>query len=262
VRAVALRDRSIAARACGAALAATLALVAAGCGGGTEDAAAPPAPIDSPVDAAAAGRVIGRVTLEGTPPAAEVINRRADPYCEELGEARTETYMVSRSGALQNVFIFVKDGLGDLHFPIPTEPVVLDQRGCTYVPRVFGIQAGQALDIFNSDDTLHNVHAAPELNREFNRGQGLQGMRHTHVFTTPEVMVPFQCDVHDWMHAWVGVLDHPFHATTAADGTFAIDGLPPGTYTIEAWHEELGPLTRTVTIEPTAEIETSFTFTM
>lgn len=260
MRIVALGGRSLTARACGAALAATLALAGAGCGSGTEEAAGPPPPIDSPVDAATAGRVVGRVTLEGTPPAAEVINRRSDPYCTALGEARTETYMVSRNGGLQNVFVYVKDGLGDLRFPIPAEPVVLDQRGCTYVPHVFGIQAGQPLEILNSDDTLHNVHAAPELNREFNRGQGLQGLRDTHVFTSPEVMVPFQCDVHEWMHAWVGVVDHPFYATTEADGTFAISGLPPGTYTIDAWHEALGSQTQTVTLGASGTVELTFTF--
>jgi hypothetical protein len=237
-------------------------LATPGCGGGSEEAALRPAPSESPVDPATAGRMTGRVTLRGAPPAAEVINRRSDPYCDELGEARTERYEVSADGGLQNVFVYVKDGLGDLRFPIPAGPVVLDQDGCTYVPRVLGIQVGQSLEILNSDDTLHNVHAAPEVNREFNHGQGQQGLRHTHVFTAPEVMVPFQCDVHNWMHAWVGVLEHPFHAVSAAAGTFSIEGLPPGSYTIEAWHEALGAQAHTVTIAPAGEAEASFTFTM
>jgi len=243
-------------------VAVALALAVASACGGPDEAPGPPPPVDSPVDPATAGSLVGRITLVGTPPAAEVINRHSDPYCAGLGEARTQTYMVGRDGGLQNVFVHVKDGLGDLRFPVPSTPVVLDQRGCTYVPHVFGIQAGQSLEILNSDDTLHNVHAAPELNREFNRGQGLQGMRHTHVFATPEVMVPFQCDVHEWMHAWVGVLDHPFFAVSAADGSFAITGLPPGTYTIEAWHEALGTETQTVTIEPSGTAELAFTFSL
>jgi plastocyanin len=156
----------------------------------------------------------------------------------------------------------VKDGLGDLKFPVPTTPVVLDQHGCRYVPHVFGVQAGQPIEILNSDDTLHNVHAVPTNNREFNRGQALKGLTHTHVFTSVEVMVPFKCDVHNWMHAWVGVLDHPFYAVSGPGGSFQIAGLPPGTYTIEAWHETLGTKTQTITIEPKTASEVAFTFTM
>ena len=100
----------------------------------------------------------------------------------------------------------------------------------------------------NSDDTLHNVHAMPKANREFNRGQGLKGIKSTTTFTTPEVMLPFKCDVHKWMNAWVGVLEHPFYAISGKGGTFALAGLPPGTYTIEAWHEKLGTQTQMVTI--------------
>ena len=111
-----------------------------------------------------------------------------------------------------------------------------------------GVQVGQVLEILNSDPTLHNVHAVPVANQEFNTGQPLPGMKHTHRFATSEVMVPFRCDVHPWMFAYVGVLDHPFFAVTGPDGTFNIEGLPPGTYTIEAWHERLGAQTQTITI--------------
>jgi plastocyanin len=144
--------------------------------------------------------------------------------------------------------VYVKDGLGDLKFPVPTTPAVLDQQGCWYEPRVFGIQVGQPLNIVNSDETLHNVHAVPMANREFNRGQGLKGLKFTTTFTTPEVMVPFKCDVHKWMNAWIGVVPHPFYATSGSGGSFSIKGLPPGTYTIEAWHEKLGTMTQTVTV--------------
>ena len=84
--------------------------------------------------------------------------------------------VVGGDGALQNVFVYVKDGLGDLRFPVPATPVVLDQKGCRYVPHVFGIQVGQPLEIVNSDPTLHNVHALAETNREFNMGQPMQGI--------------------------------------------------------------------------------------
>ena len=118
--------------------------------------------------------------------------------------------------------MYVKDGLGDMKFPVPTTPWCWIRRGALYAPRVFGIQAGQPLEILNSDETLHNIHALPMNNREFNRGQALKGLKHTHVFTTAEVMVPFKCDVHNWMNAWVGVLDHPFYAVSGPGGAFDI----------------------------------------
>ena len=239
-----------------------IAVSSAACGGGNESKEAAPAPaavVANPVDAATAGELKGSIKLEGTPPATQAINRRSDPYCEQQGEAKTENFVVS-DGGLQNVFVYVKDGLGDMKFPVPTTPVVLDQKGCTYAPRVFGIQAGQPLEIVNSDDTLHNIHALPMNNREFNRGQAVKGLRQTHVFTTTEVMVPFKCDVHRWMNAWVGVLDHPFYAVSGQGGAFDIQKLPPGTYTIEAWHEKLGTQTQMVTVGPKETKEISFTF--
>jgi hypothetical protein len=237
-------------------------VISIACGGGNSEKESTPvaAPVvNNPVDSATAGSLKGSIKLEGTPPEAQTISRRSDAYCEQQGEAKTQDFVVS-NGGLQNVFVYVKDGLGNLKFPVPTTPVVLDQKGCTYVPRVFGIQTGQPLEILNSDETLHNIHAQPMNNREFNRGQGLKGLKHMHVFTTSEVMVPFNCDVHNWMHAWVGVLDHPFYAVSGTGGAFEISNLPPGTYTIEAWHEKLGTQTQMVTIGPKESKELSFTF--
>ena len=228
---------------------AALAAGVGACGGESPENAAPPAPLTSPVDAATAGNIIGRITFEGTPPQPAVIRMDSDPNCVQPGVTATdETLVVEDTGALRNVFVYVKDGLGDLRFPIPSEPLLLDQMDCLYVPHVMGAQMGQSLEILNSDPTLHNVHAVPVANQEFNTGQPLPGLKYTHQFTTSEVMVPFKCDVHPWMFAWVGVVDHPFFAVTGADGSFNLEGLPPGTYTIEAWHESLGAQTQTVTI--------------
>jgi hypothetical protein len=145
--------------------------------------------------------------------------------------------------------VYIKDGLDPAYaFPAPAEPVVLDQTACTYTPRVLGIRVNQPLLLSNSDPTFHNVHALPATNREFNHGlsPGIPPMRHT--FTRPEVMVRFKCDVHGWMQAWVGVTAHPFFAVTGADGAFTLAGVPPGTYTVEAWHEVLGTRTAQVTV--------------
>jgi hypothetical protein len=137
---------------------------------------------------------------------------------------------------------------------------VLDQRGCFYSPRVLGIRVGQPLEIINSDNTMHNVHALPVSNTEFNRSQQNKGAKNTEVFTTPEVMVRFMCNVHNWMAAHIGVLPHPYFAVTDAAGHFDIPNLPPGTYTLEAWHEKFGRQTASVTVAAKQAQTASFAF--
>ena len=239
-----------------------LASISVACNGSNESASTPApatAPVTNPVDPATAGNITGSIKLEGTPPAAESINLSSDDYCVKQGAKTTKTIVVD-GGGLANVFVYVKDGLGNLKFPVPTTPVVLDQQNCWYVPRVFGIQVGQPFNIVNSDETLHNIHALPMANREFNRGQRIKGEKYSTVFTTAEVMVPFKCDVHRWMNAWVGVVTHPFYAVSGSGGSFELKGLPPGTYTIEAWHEKLGTQTQTVTIGAKETKPVAFTF--
>jgi plastocyanin len=243
-----------------AAAALAVVLLAAGCGS-TQQESAPvePAVVSNPVDPATAGSVTGRISFEGTPPTPTPIKMGSDPYCEKQGAAVTETVMVGADGALRNVFVYVKDGLGNVRFPVPATPVVLDQKSCRYVPHVFGVQVGQPVEIVNSDPTLHNIHALAQTNREFNMGQPMPG-KNTHTFSTKEVMVPFKCDVHRWMNASVGVLDHPFYSVTSDEGRFELKGLPPGTYTIEAWHETLGAQTQSVTIGEKETKDIAFSF--
>jgi plastocyanin len=155
----------------------------------------------------------------------------------------------------------VKDGLDpEYAFETPTTPVVIDQKGCVYTPRVVGVRVGQPIEVVNSDPTLHNVHALPMVNQEFNQGQPVQYSKLSRTFTAPEVMVRFKCDVHSWMAAWVGVVAHPYFAVTGADGSFQLPNLPPGTYTLEAWHEKLGPKTAKVTVAAGQTQAASFTF--
>jgi plastocyanin len=215
------------------------------------------------VDAATAGEVTGVVTLDGMAPANAVIRMNADPVClrEAKGTQTQETYEVGSDGkSLANVFVYVKDGLGNYSYDAPTESVKLDQNGCRYHPHVFGIRVGQPLEILNSDPTLHNIHAQPKTNTEFNNGQPIQGMKTTHVFDKQEVMVPFKCDVHGWMNAYVGVVAHPYFAVTDKDGKFDLKTLPPGTYTLEAWHEKLGTQEAKVTIGAKETKDVAFTF--
>ncbi len=245
-----------------------LASFGAACGGGAETPAASTTPADSaapaaaPVDDAQAGELTGKIALEGTAGKNDVIKMNADPVCvrENKGAQTQEFYVVGDGGALQNVFVYVKDGLGSQTYTAPTESVKLDQAGCRYHPHVFGIMVNQPLEILNSDPTLHNIHAIPKSNQEFNTAQPIQNMKTSHMFTAKEVMVPFKCDVHGWMNAYVGVLDHPFYSVSGSDGKFDIKKLPAGTYTIEAWHEKLGTQTQSVTIGAKETKDITFTF--
>jgi plastocyanin len=236
-----------------------LAASVAACGGGdkpaatgsTSSTASSTSASGQKVDAATAADVTGTVLVDGPVPANVQIKMNADPVCAKSvsGTQMMETYVVGPDGkSLGNVFVYVKEGLAGYKFDAPTTPVTIDQKECRYHPHVFGMQVGQPLEILNSDPTLHNIHAVAKNNREFNNGQPIQNMKTTHTFTAPEVMVPFKCDVHGWMNAFVGVLDHPYFAVTDTTGGFTLKSLPPGTYTIEAWHEKLGTMTQTVTI--------------
>jgi len=248
----------------GGALAAAVLVIVAGCLGADEQGAttqAAPAADAQRVDPATAGTVTGRVMFEGTPPENPPVKLAGDPRCVEANAdgLRFENYVVS-DGGLDNVFVHVKGGLGNYSFETPTEPAKLDQQGCRYVPHVLGVRVGQSIEITNSDATTHNVHALPDANREINFAQFQQGQKNLQTFTTAEVMVPVKCDLHSWMNAWIGVVEHPFFAVTANGGAFELTGLPPGTYTIEAWHERAGTQTQQVTIGPGESKDVGFTF--
>lgn len=215
------------------------------------------------VDPATAGGLTGRVVFRGTPPPRDILDMSIDPVCvREAGpNAESESVLIDPSGGLRNVFVYVKDALDAAYtFETPMTPAAMDQRKCQFSPRVIGVRVGQVLEVNNGDPTLHNVHAKSSANQEFNIGQPIQGMRFTRTFTVPEVMVPFTSDVHRWMAAFVGVLPHPFFAVTSADGSFTITGLPPGTYTIEAWHEKFGRATQNVAVGPRQTARVSFEF--
>jgi hypothetical protein len=240
----------------------------AGCGRGKKEeakTAAQPAAageeMESPVDEATAGTVKGKIAFTGTAPEPKLIRMDEEPVCLEKHTEGpfTENVVVNDNGTLRNVFVYVKEGLGDLKFPVPKEAVVLDQNGCLYNPHVLGIQMGQDLTIRNSDGILHNIHPMPQVNREFNLGQP-KAMDSTKQFAKVEVMIPVECDVHGWMKAYIGVLEHPYFAVTGDDGTFELPNLPPGDYVIEAWHEEYGTQTMNVTVGEKETQEVEFTF--
>lgn len=238
-----------------------VAVLAVGCGGGSEQSAAPAQQADSAPAATGDGSVEGSAMyINGDPDAA--IGMDADPVCASMhpGEVHTEKVVTDDNGNLANVFVYVKSGLEGKSFPAPGTAHLLDQLGCQYSPHVSGMQVGQKLVIRNSDPTLHNVHARPSSNKEFNQGQPFQGMELEHTFDKAEVMVPFKCDVHPWMRSYMAVLDHPFYGVTGEQGGFGIENLPAGDYVLEAWHEEFGTQTVEVTVRDGEPAQVSFDF--
>jgi plastocyanin len=200
------------------------------------------------VDAATTGTVEGVVGFVGTPrPNTEI--GLSDPACKKgLASPILRDEALVQDGKLQNAFVYLKSGLEEYAFEPPQAEVSLDQRNCVYRPLVVGVQVGQALTFVNSDPVLHNVHTVPDENDGTNIAMPSLRMRHTVRFDTEEVPVKTKCDVHPWMRAYIGVVEHPFFAVTGPDGRFRFPGVPPGTYVVEAWHEVYGRKTQQVTL--------------
>lgn len=221
----------------------------AACGGDVADQPKTSPAAGKKVDAATAGSIAGVIKFEGAPPPGVPVKLSKDCVANAGPNPQSEAILVAADGGLQNAFVYVKAGLDPSYtYDAPAGPVELDQKGCIYTPRVLGVRVGQAIDVVNSDPTLHNVHAMPMVNQEFNKSQPIQNSHMLHTFTAPEVMVRFMCNVHNWMASYVGVMEHPYFAVTDATGKFEIKNLPPGTYTVEAWHEKFGRKTMEITV--------------
>ena len=233
------------------------------CSRGDDSAARATPPARAVEDDVQGGATItGKIKFTGARPTNPRIDMSEEVACKNKYPAppTAETVVVNPNGTLANVFVYVKAGLpGGATYPTPATPVILDQSGCRYHPHVLGIMVGQNLEILNSDPVLHNIKAKATKNRPFNVSQPSAGMKTMRTFAQPEVMVSLECNVHGWMNAFLGVLPHPFYAVTGADGGFSIKGLPPGTYTIEAWHEKYGTQTATVTVAGAPKTQ-DFTF--
>ena len=215
------------------------------------------------INTARASSIKGSVVFDGTAPSADEIKMNADPSCMAAhgGTAvKGESVIINDNGTLQNVFVHVKDGIDGSEYSAPKEAATLDQKGCQYIPHVLGVMTKQPIEIINSDDTLHNVHAMPENSKPFNLGMPIKGMKLKKSFDKAEVMVKVKCDVHPWMATYIGVVDHPFFSTTDNTGSFSINDLPAGTYEIEAWHEKYGTQTQEVTVGDDEVKEITFTF--
>jgi plastocyanin len=205
--------------------------------------------------------VRGMVRLQGKAPAPKPINMAADPSCSKLHPTpvMSQDVMVDAHGALQNVIVFVSEGLGDRTFDPPAQPAVIEQKGCLYEPHVKAIRANQKLELVNDDSTAHNIHPQPSNNREWNKAEP-PGTKMEEAFAREEIAIPVKCNVHPWMKSYIAVFKHPYFAVTGKDGSFDLSNLPPGTYTLKAWHEKLGTSVQTVTIGTNETKEITFVF--
>jgi plastocyanin len=226
-------------------------ILLAGCGKKetTEEQPAAPAsaatPAAAPIDPATVATVVGTVKFEGAAPKPAKIDMSQDPNCKGSNSAEN---LVVADGKLANVFVYVKDGLGNRTFDVPKDAVTLNQSGCRYHPHVLGAMAGQTISIVNGDPTTHNIHPTPKDNREWNESQAPQAAALEKSFTREEILLPVKCNQHPWMKMYVNVVKNPFYAVTGPDGKFEIKGLPPGDYTISFVHEKLGEQDQKVTL--------------
>lgn len=191
---------------------------------------------------AGAADITGKVKLKGTPK--PEIPIQMDANCGKLQPkpVTTRHFVVGSDNGLANVFVYLKNAPKT---PATGEGPLLDQVGCMYEPYVMGVVTGQKFKVKNSDALLHNVHATPKVNKEFNFAQVSKGQVNEKSFDQPEVLVRVKCDVHPWMFAYVGVVDHPYFAVTDKDGNFTIKNVPAGKYTIEAMHLKAAPTGKT-----------------
>jgi len=202
-------------------------------------------PAAAPIDPATAATVSGSVKFDGTAPKPAKIDMSQDPACKGTNTAET---IVADGGNLANVFVYVKDGLGERTFDVPKDSTTIDQKGCQYHPHVLGVMTGQNIEIRNDDDTTHNIHPTPKDNREWNESQPPKAAALEKTFAREEIMLPVKCNQHPWMKMYLNVMKSPFFAVTGKDGKYEIKGLPPGDYTLAFVHEKLGEQDQKVTL--------------
>lgn len=222
------------------------------------------------VGAASAGTVKGKVMFKGGAPKAKRIKMGQDDYCVKYYQGksapRSEATSVGDDGSLRWVFVYVQAGI-DKKFKAGGEKATLDQQGCMYSPRVFGMVAGQKLVVNNGDETKHNFHlrGKNKYNRSARPGKTItrkvkKAAKLKLKKGKSKVMSRIKCDIHPWMIAYVGILPHPYFSVTGKTGEFEIKDLPPGEYTLAAWHEKLGTQTMKITVPASGTKTVNFEF--
>ena len=242
-----------------------LLLIVAGCNSSTQaHKSAAAAPHYVRIENATAGRITGTIHFTGNAPTPVAIDMSEDPACGIASKKpnMTEQYVVNE-GRMANVFVYVKDGLGNRVYMPTKTPVVVDQKGCRYIPHVIGAMVGQPVEFRNSDPTKHNVHIiAPGTTYAtgFSISEPPGSEPQQHIFHASGLMIPVRCDYHPWMEAFLNLVKNPFFAVSDADGHFEIKGLPPGKYTLTAVQEKLGGKTQQVTVESGKATTVNLTF--
>lgn len=217
------------------------------------------------MDSSATGSIVGMVHFAGNPPKPAKLDMSQDPGCSPAnGEDLSEQYVV-HNGGLANVYVYVKSGppmVTGYAGPAPA-PVVMDQKGCRYIPHVIALQRGDTVEFRNSDATMHNIHTMPVNGVPgIDVSQGPKGSPEQKRFDVSEAMIPVRCNNHPWMNAYINVSATPFFALSDSEGHFEIRGLPPGTYTLAAVHEKLGEQSITVKIASKESTKSEFTYSM
>ncbi|HEV8544536.1 MAG TPA: carboxypeptidase regulatory-like domain-containing protein [Verrucomicrobiae bacterium] len=207
-----------------------------------------------------AGNITGKITLKGTPPPEKDLP--LDATCGKIHPTgKTELYVVGKEGELADTLVYIRDGLTGKTFPVTEKPLLIDQKGCEYTPYVSAAMVNQKILVRNSDPVMHNVHAMPAVpgNKESNTAEMPKQKDLEYSFPKEEMFLKFKCDVHVWMYSYVTILNHPFFSVSAKDGTYKIENVPPGKYTLEAVHRKAGKQTMTVEVPATGSKEADFT---
>ncbi len=203
------------------------------------------------------GTIGGVVTLSGAAPAAQLKVTKNQDYCGQT--IPDPAYTVGSNGGLANVIVYLKDITKGK--AAPSEPLALVNLKCMFSPRVQGAMVSQQVRISSEDTVLHNTHPQnSETNATiFNVALPFKGFTVTKPLPGMPMMIKVKCDAHEWMHAWIMELDHPYYTTTSADGHFTIKDVPPGTYTLAVWHEVAGEKSAPVTIAAGQTVKSEIT---
>lgn len=207
-----------------------------------------------------AGTVSGKVTYTGTPAKPRTIDMSNEPSCamQHATPVTSETVVTGPNNALENVVVYVSSGAPD-DGQVPALAVTFEQKGCQYLPHVLVMHTNQEVKILNSDQTSHNVHPQAKVNREWNKSQPPGAPPISEKYDKEE-FISVKCNVHPWMHGYFAVLKTSHYDISKGAGDFKLPNLPPGKYTITAWHEDYGTQTAEVTITGNETIEVNFTF--
>jgi plastocyanin len=207
----------------------------------------------------ATGAISGKVTYTGTPPKMKPIDMAKEPSCakQHATPVMTENVATGPENALQYVVVYIS--AGDAAGAAPAETVRYDQKGCQYLPHVLPMQAGQVLQIYNDDQTSHNIHPLAKVNPEWNKSQPTGSAPINTKYDKPE-FIPVKCNIHPWMHGYFAVLSTSHYVVTGQDGSFSLKGLPAGKYTVSAWQEQYGTQTQEVTVGTGETKAVNFTF--